>query len=50
MIMIKHPAHFIIGLCCALCFVFNVMNGRDSFSLIISAIGAIGNLLIAVND
>ena len=48
--MIKHPVNFIIGLCCALCFVLNVINGRDSFSLIVSAIGAIANLLIAVND
>lgn len=48
--MIKHPVHFIIGLCCALCFGWNVINGRDSFSLIVSAIASITNLLIAISD
>lgn len=48
--MIKNKFNFFVGIFCAVCFVVNVVNGRDSFTLGLSACAAIINLIIAFID
>jgi len=45
--MIYNKSSFIIGIFCVLCFVVNVANGRDLFTLGFTAFAAITNLICA---
>ena len=46
---IKKPVNFVIGIICGLCFVINIVNGRDMFALFISAIAASVNIAIGLS-
>ena len=46
---IKKPVNFAIGIFCGLCFVINIVNGRDMFVLYISAIAASFNITIGLS-
>lgn len=48
--MIKHPFNFLIGISCCLCFVSNVINGKDSFTIAITAIATIANIFVGLSD
>lgn len=44
--MIKKPFNFVIGIVCLSCFVINIVNGRDMFTLIITALATVTNIFI----
>lgn len=46
--MIKKPINFVIGICCGVCFVIQLLRGRDDFVLAISAIAALTNIAIGL--
>jgi hypothetical protein len=48
-VRIKKPVNFAIGIFCGLCFVINIVNGRDMFYLCISAIAASVNIAIGLS-
>jgi hypothetical protein len=48
-VRIKKPVNFAIGIFCGLCFVINIVNGRDMFALFISAIAASANITIGLS-
>lgn len=48
-IMIKNPFNFGIGIFCGLCFVVGIINGRDAFTLFISAVATAVNITIGLN-
>lgn len=45
--MIKNKFSFIVGILCGLSFVANVANGRDSFTIGLTAFMAIANFICA---
>lgn len=45
--MIKNKFNFFVGILCGLCFVINVVNGRDPFVLGFTAFAAILNFICA---
>ena len=47
--MIKKPVNFVCGIWCGMCLVINIVNGRDAFVLLVSALGTVVNLMIACN-
>ena len=46
--MIKNPVNFAIGIFCGICFVINIVNGRDAFVLLISAFATALNIMIGI--
>ena len=46
---IKKPVNFAIGIFCGLCFVINIVNGRDMFVLLITAIAASVKIAIGLS-
>ena len=46
--MIKKPVNFAIGLFCGMCFIMNIANGRDAFTLWISAFAVAANITIGI--
>ena len=46
---IKKPVNFALGIYCVLCFVINIVNGRDMFVLLITAIAASANIAIGLS-
>lgn len=42
--LIKHPVNFAVGIFCLLCFVLHVVNRRDTFDIVLTAICAAGNI------
>ena len=47
--MIKKPLNFVCGIWCGMCLVINIVNGRDAFVLLISALATAVNFMIAWN-
>lgn len=47
--MIKKPLNFSIGIVCLLCFVINIVNHRDMFTLIITALATAINITIGLD-
>lgn len=45
--MIKNKFSFYVGIWCGLCFVANVVNGRDLFVVGLTAVTAILNIILA---
>lgn len=45
--MIKNKFNFYVGVLCGLCFVINVAKGRDSFTVVLTAVMTIMNLICA---
>lgn len=45
---IKHPVNFAIGVFCWICFVVNIVKGRDAFTLCFSAIATALNIIIGL--
>lgn len=45
--MIKNKFNFFVGILCGLCFVANIINGRDLFELRLTAFLAIVNIICA---
>jgi len=41
---IKHPVNFAIGIFCTICFIINIVTGKDAFDLWVSAVAASCNL------
>ena len=46
---IKKPVNFALGIFCGLCFVINMVNGRNMFVLCITAIAASVNIAIGLS-
>ena len=46
--MIKKPVSFAVGIFCGLCFVINIVNGRDIFTLSVCAIATAVNITIGL--
>ena len=46
--MIKEPVYFAIGIFCGMCFIINIVNGRDAFALFISAFTTALNITIGI--
>lgn len=42
--MIKKPVYFAIGIFCGMCFIINIVNGRDAFTLLINAFSTAVNI------
>ena len=42
--MIKKPVYFAIGIFCGMCFIINIVNGRDAFTLLINAFSTAANI------
>lgn len=47
---IKHPFNFAVGIFCLLCFVLNVVNSRDTFDIVLTAISAAVNITFGLID
>ena len=47
--MIKKPLNFVCGIWCGMCLVINIVNERDAFVLLVSALATVVNLMIACN-
>ena len=47
---IKKPVYFAIGIFCGLCFVINIVNGRDMLALLITAIATAVNIAIGLSE
>ena len=47
---IKKPVNFAVGIFCGLCFVINIVNGRDIFVLLIAAIATAVNIAIGLSE
>lgn len=47
---IKKPVNFAIGIFCGLCFVINIVNGRDMLVLLITAIATAVNIAIGLSE
>lgn len=48
--MIKKPVNFAIGIFCGMGFIINIVNGRDAFTLWISAFAAALNITIGIYE
>lgn len=48
--MVKKPVNFAIGLFCGMCFIINIVNGRDAFALFISAFATALNITIGIYE
>ena len=46
--MIKNPLNFAVGIFCVLCFVINIVNGRDIFTLLVFATATAVNITIGL--
>ena len=46
--MIKKPSNFAVGIFCLLCFIINIVNHKDMFTLVFSAFVAAGNITIGL--
>lgn len=46
--MIKKPVNFAIGICCGVCLVINIINGRDAFVLLINAFATVSNIMMGI--
>lgn len=46
--MIKKPVNFACGIWCGMCFIINIVNGRDAFVLLISALTTAVNITIGI--
>lgn len=46
--MIKNPLNFGVGIFCGLCFVVGIVNGRDMFTLFVSALATAINITIGL--
>ena len=42
--MIKHPINFAVGIFSLLCFIFNIVKGRDTFTIYLIAIATALNI------
>lgn len=48
--MVKNKFSFYVGIWCGLCFVANVVNGRDLFVVGLTAFAAIANIICAFTE
>lgn len=48
--MIKKPINFVCGIWCGMCFIINIVNGRDAFVLLISALATALNITIGIYE
>ena len=46
--MIKKPVNFAVGVFCGMCFIINIVNRRDKFTLTITAIATVSNIAIGL--
>lgn len=46
--MIKNPVYFAIGIFCGICFIINIVNGRDAFTLLINAFATTSNITFGI--
>ena len=46
--MIKKPVDFAIGVFCGMCFIINIVNQRDTFTLTITAFATVLNITIGL--
>lgn len=47
---IKRPVNFAVGIFCLLGFILNVVNRRDIFDIVLTAICAVGNITFGLID
>ena len=46
--MIKSPLNFAVGIFCGLCFVVGIVEGRDTFTLCVTALATAVNITIGL--
>lgn len=46
--MIKNRINFVVGICCGVCFVIQLLQGRDGFILAISAMATLANIALGI--